>query len=164
MTAAIRIVRVRCAAGCIRVALFAQAVKYRARGVDLKAVVGCDMMRDLMQMTAVQMNQPAADRAFQMKMRVTSTGFRLFTGILPAGTAAVVERIPPDKAVLLEFFELPVDCCCTHWCAVFGQRMQKLCCRDVPFRMCFEIFENQRFLFCLITVFFFFFVSPRCRL
>ena len=49
-------------------AFLADPVKYGAGGVNVEAVILLDMMRDLMQVIAVQMNQRAAFRAFEVKM------------------------------------------------------------------------------------------------
>ena len=138
-------------AGLIAAAAFADAVENRARGINEKAVILCDMMRDLMQMIAVKVDQLAAFRAFQMKMRMTGAGFRLSAAVLPACAAAVIERIAPYKSFLFQLFELPVDRRSTHRRAVFGQGMEQIGSGDVLFRMRFEIGKDQRFLFGLIA-------------
>lgn len=141
--------RIRCTG--ILAAGFADPVKDGTRGVNAKAVVVCDMVRDLMQMIAVEMDQRAAFGAFQVKVRMTGSGLRFLAAVLPARTAAVIERIAADKALLLKLFELPVDRCRAHRGAVFSQRMQQLCRCHMPFRMRLQIRQNDRFLLRLIA-------------
>ena len=106
---------------------------------------------DLVKMIAVEMKECTADGTFQMKMLMTVTGFGFRTGILPAGAAAVIERIAPDESFGFELFKLTVDSCRADLNAAGIERDEELGSSDMLSAVGFEVPEHLCLLFGLIS-------------